>query len=143
MIAPLDRKARLMIFTVRIDREPDLWPSPMIAICPVGHSSLAQDYCDVCGLPIDSTTAPPATAPPTSAASAPGHQPCPNCEADNSVDALFCENCGYDFTTGTMPRSTRGTSESPAATHVDQVQPAPTIPAPTIGNGSNAARRDV
>jgi hypothetical protein len=129
---------------VRIDRELDLWPSPMIAICPVGHASLAQDYCDVCGLPIDSNAAPQATASPAAAspasASGPGRQPCPNCGVDNSVDALFCENCGYDFTTGTMPRSLI-TSESPDATRVDHVQPAPTIPAPTIpaptsGNGS-------
>ena len=66
----------------------------MIAICPVGHSSLAQDYCDVCGLPIDSTTAPAATS--TDAVnSQPGLQPCPNCGAGNFVDALFCESCGF------------------------------------------------
>jgi len=29
---------------------------------------------------------------------------CPNCQAPNSPDALFCEACGYDFTTGTLPR---------------------------------------
>ena len=111
----------------------------MIAICPVGHSSLAQDYCDVCGLPIDSNAAPQATASPASVASSePGRQACPNCGADNSVDALFCENCGYDFTTGTMPRSLV-TSVSPDATRVDHVPPAPTIPAPTIGNGSTVS----
>ena len=30
--------------------------------------------------------------------------PCPNCETPNLPEALFCEACGYDFTTGTMPR---------------------------------------
>jgi len=30
--------------------------------------------------------------------------PCPNCGAPNPPQALFCENCGYDHTTGTMPR---------------------------------------
>jgi hypothetical protein len=110
----------------------------MIAICPVGHSSLAQDYCDVCGLPIDSNAAPQPTASPASVASAPGRQPCPNCGSDNSVDALFCENCGYDFTTGTMPRSLVS-AESPTATNVDHVPPAPTIPAPTTGNGSTVS----
>ena len=111
----------------------------MIAICPVGHASLAQDYCDVCGLPIDSNPAPQPTASPASVtSSAPDRQPCPNCGADNSVDALFCENCGYDFTTGTMPRSLV-TPQSPDATHVDHVQPAPTIPAPTTGNGSTVS----
>ncbi len=78
----------------------------MIAVCPAGHASLAQDYCDVCGLPIDSANAPSAAAPPpVSVSQRAGRQACPNCGADNSVDALFCENCGYDFTTGTMPRS--------------------------------------
>jgi hypothetical protein len=111
----------------------------MIAICPVGHSSLAQDYCDVCGLPIDSTTAPPAAAPPTSlASSAPAQQPCPNCGTANSVDALFCENCGYDFTTGTMPRPLVA-AESPQATRVDQAQPGLTSTGPTVGNGSIAS----
>jgi hypothetical protein len=111
----------------------------MIAICPVGHSSLAQDYCDVCGLPIDSTTAAPATSPPTHAGNnQPGQQPCPNCGAANSVDALFCENCGYDFTTGTMPRPLVADGP-PDATRVDQIQPAQTAPAPTIGNGSTAS----
>ena len=38
-------------------------------------------------------------------ASAPGAaQACPNCNAPNPEDALFCEACGYDFTTGSMPR---------------------------------------
>jgi hypothetical protein len=109
----------------------------MIAICPVGHSSLAQDYCDVCGLPIDSTTAPAATS--TDAVnSQPGLQPCPNCGAGNFVDALFCESCGYDFTTGTLPRPLV-TSGSPDAAHLNQVQPTQTTATPTTGNGSTAA----
>jgi FHA domain/zinc-ribbon domain len=116
----------------------------MIAICPVGHSSLAQDYCDVCGLPIDSTTAaPPATGPATgpttgTASSAPHHQPCPSCGAENSVDALFCENCGYDFTTGTMPRPLIA-SETPDATRTDQVQRAPIATASSPGDGPSAS----
>jgi FHA domain/zinc-ribbon domain len=114
----------------------------MIAICPVGHSSLAQDYCDVCGLPIESTTSPPETAPATGPAtgtgsSAPRHQPCPNCGTENSVDALFCENCGYDFTTGTMPRPLLG-SETPNATRTDQL-PGARIAAPSTGDGSSAS----
>ena len=35
---------------------------------------------------------------------APGGQTCANCRAVNPADALFCEACGYDFTTGMMPR---------------------------------------
>jgi hypothetical protein len=35
---------------------------------------------------------------------APATQECPSCGLVNTADALFCEGCGYDFTTGTMPR---------------------------------------
>ena len=65
-------------------------------------------------------------------------QPCPNCGTANSVDALFCENCGYDFTTGTMPRPLVA-AESPQATRVDQAQPGLTSTGPTVGNGSIAS----
>ena len=112
----------------------------MIAICPVGHATLAQDYCDVCGLPIEAASAPPgagpAPAPATGAASSePGHQPCPSCGAQNHVDALFCENCGYDFTTGTMPRPLVA-SEAPDATRLDAAQPAQASVAATTGDGN-------
>ena len=90
----------------------------MSAVCPAGHTSSADDYCDVCGRPIDqsavaSESAPPppgvpdqAAAPAPGAGSTPGAegQPCPHCSTLNAAEALFCENCGYDFTTGTMPR---------------------------------------
>jgi hypothetical protein len=29
---------------------------------------------------------------------------CPHCQTENPDGALFCEACGYDFTTGAMPR---------------------------------------
>ena len=38
-----------------------------------------------------------------SPAEAPGPQTCPHCGALNAPKALFCENCGYDFTTGSLP----------------------------------------
>jgi hypothetical protein len=31
------------------------------------------------------------------------HKSCPNCQVENVADALFCEACGYDFTTGQLP----------------------------------------
>ncbi len=100
--------------------------------CPDGHTSSSEDYCDVCGLPIQS--APRSTGggssplPPPLPSSAPAARPaggapgpstsplslgvpapagtltCANCSTDNPADALFCENCGYDFTTGQLPR---------------------------------------
>ena len=84
--------------------------------CPNGHASTASDYCDTCGAPIAATaTAPPdaSTAPPPAApaatpaaasSSAPDPVTCPSCGSDHEAAALFCEACGYDFTTGTMPR---------------------------------------
>ncbi len=44
---------------------------------------------------------PPAPAP---AAPAAATTACPHCQATNPADALFCEACGYDFTTGAPPR---------------------------------------
>lgn len=104
----------------------------MTSVCPQGHQSAAIDYCDTCGAPmhgdadsgaptgarIGSAEAsvepgqpvPPATPPSEqAAASAPGSsstpatRPCPHCGLTNDVEDLFCEACGYDFTTGTPP----------------------------------------
>jgi hypothetical protein len=80
----------------------------MTAVCPQGHQSSAEDYCDVCGMPIEAagSAGPASAAPsPTPAAAATGSlSPCPNCGTPHGPDALFCEGCGYDFTTGAMPR---------------------------------------
>ncbi|MCU1501780.1 MAG: domain containing protein [Ilumatobacteraceae bacterium] len=64
----------------------------------------------------DAPAAAPAAAPsdPSGAASAPEAGPlappapgatlaCPHCGTPNAVDNLFCEQCGYDFTTGQAP----------------------------------------
>jgi hypothetical protein len=88
----------------------------MSAVCPQGHQSSTDDFCDVCGEPIAAAAAsaqsqpdpatpavasssslsldPPTAAPP---------QECPNCGGTNPADAAFCEACGYDFTTGELP----------------------------------------
>ena len=83
----------------------------MSAVCPNGHTSQAEDFCDTCGAKIDLENQPEAVAPEPSAepavepaAAAPDQQICPNCSAPNTPDALFCEACGYDFTTGALPR---------------------------------------
>lgn len=101
----------------------------MSARCPEGHLSDATDYCDTCGSPMG---APPAgvvqvgadaaggtpagsvaVEPPavngagdeaTTVEAAPATQECPHCSARTSPEALFCEACGFDFTTGVMPR---------------------------------------
>lgn len=86
-----------------------------MATCPAGHSSTATDYCDVCGMPIDAAAPAPAAA----ATVAAEPQPCPSCGTVNSPDALFCEACGYDYTTGSMPR----TAEQPAVPASPGAQP--------------------
>lgn len=76
----------------------------MAGICPDGHRSSAEDYCDVCGLAITTTSPDAADGAGADESAAPAVQECPNCSAQNPPDALFCEACGYDYTTGTMPR---------------------------------------
>lgn len=77
----------------------------MTSVCPAGHDSAASDYCDVCGLAIpEAASTPPAAPEPAAPAEDPDAATCPNCQASNPPNALFCEACGYDFTTGTMPR---------------------------------------
>jgi hypothetical protein len=66
--------------------------------CPAGHSSGADDYCDVCGTRM-AGGAPPASSPVTGAAPAgDGGQTCPDCSAPRT--GRFCEGCGYDFAVG-------------------------------------------
>lgn len=136
----------------------------MSAVCPNGHTSQAEDYCDICGTPIDaSTLAPSQSAPagstpapaaqpgagrgpgasgggasgipggassldldapaPASAPSAPSGLECPNCHTENAEGALFCEACGYDFTTGAMPRRTAAEAASAALGESESEEP--------------------
>ncbi|MHB8184573.1 MAG: FHA domain-containing protein [Dermatophilaceae bacterium] len=102
--------------------------------CPNGHASESSDYCDTCGAPIvassivasstpdsggpsGSSSAPVTSGTGSSAATTSTTQPCPNCALTNTADALFCEACGYDFTTGSMPRPTASTPIPAAPTN--------------------------
>ncbi|WP_131104125.1 FHA domain-containing protein [Ornithinimicrobium sufpigmenti] len=102
----------------------------MTVTCPEGHQSEATDYCDICGTPIGgSDGSGPGGAGAAGPSGAPGSTPgpvipqagpgsvldldpapaavptltCPHCGGLNVADALFCEACGYDFTTGAAP----------------------------------------
>jgi hypothetical protein len=121
----------------------------MTAVCPAGHTSQSDDYCDVCGMPIEAgsaaveaATPPPPTDAPTQAPVQTGRpaQNCPNCGTPNVADALFCEACGYDFTTGTMPRLVASPEEVQAAPNsIDADQQSAAREAPPAGSFDSVA----
>ena len=140
--------------------------------CPAGHTSADADYCDTCGAPIGSPDEGGAPDAPVvsvashaagggSAGPDPGSgqtttaetQVCPNCGGDSAPGALFCEDCGYDFTTGAMPppptpapASSLDIPFAPAAEAApDQPAPdeqAPDQPAAAEANGAGEAAPD-
>ena len=151
----------------------------MSAVCPNGHTSEAEDYCDTCGSPIvasaeaaPSGSAAGGSATPSSAGSsldlspsaapaepggsgasggpespgspgAPGGPAvleCPNCATENPDGALFCEACGYDFTTGAMPRDPAARPSDLADTEPD-AQAVPPAGAGGVGVASTAGAR--
>lgn len=78
--------------------------------CANGHESADREWCDTCGAPIGApVVAAPAAAPagatPATVGSGSALPPetCPHCSTLNPASALFCESCGYDFTTGQAP----------------------------------------
>lgn len=77
-------------------------PTPAASGNPLDSLDLpsAPDGAPVPAAPV---AAPVAEAPPSGAEES-GGQECPNCHAISKPEALFCETCGYDFTTGSMPR---------------------------------------
>lgn len=110
----------------------------MAYACPQGHQSSTADFCDVCGAPIDATSPSVPVPPPgggAQSAVAPASPPsslnlpdpnaaavtCPNCATENPADALFCESCGYDFTTGQLPSPVPAGGPAAAAPGADWV----------------------
>jgi len=84
--------------------------------CPVGHESEWDDYCSVCGVSMSEAVGvatEPDPAPVEVGAT------CPSCEATHDEDDVFCENCGYDFLTGTLPDEGAAASASLAASQAD------------------------
>ncbi len=109
-----------------------------MATCPSGHQTDSSDFCDVCGLPI--VVSAPGDAPaPLQPPAATVTIACPNCAAENVAEALFCEACGYDFTTGTLPEPVAPpqwptlspappAAPNPAGTTAPDDGPAPQVP---------------
>ena len=85
----------------------------MTTTCPVnGCQSEWADWCSVCGERLDGAdaaaaptpeAAPEATSAPTPDATSTPGRPCPNCGEIAHPEDAFCEVCGYDFASGTLP----------------------------------------
>ncbi|WP_141577504.1 FHA domain-containing protein [Actinomadura sp. WMMA1423] len=98
-----------------------------MASCPSGHTSQAQDYCDVCGERIGGAPSGAGGGAPVPPAS-PGGTPCPDCGTP-STDR-FCEACGYDFAIG-------GGKPTPAPEAASS--PASAAPSEAVSSGSSAS----
>jgi hypothetical protein len=77
----------------------------MTVLCPNGHRSEADDFCDVCGSRLAGVGPVAAVdgerdgaAPATDPAAFPA-EPCPRCGTSRVEDDLFCESCGHRFGT--------------------------------------------
>lgn len=123
----------------------------MTVTCPEGHASEATDYCDVCGTPIPAGAVSSAGAEPgrsepgqPGAGSGQGAEPaetsagpvtCPNCGDLSPAGSLFCENCGYDFTTGTPAPPPPATSGLDLGDLGAAPQPSGPAPGPAASSG--------
>lgn len=106
----------------------------MTTLCPKGHESQWPDWCSVCGVRIggDAGTAPGADAPAAasvitadmatgSAAPAAGSPTCDNCGIQRNEHDVFCESCGYDFASGSLPDQEASGDAAAAATQLAPV----------------------
>ncbi|HEV8567386.1 MAG TPA: FHA domain-containing protein [Actinoplanes sp.] len=74
------------------------------SICPKGHASSTDDFCDTCGAKIAGTMAIPVTPAAAPVSSPPaGGTACPHCGTPRTGNWRFCEDCGYDHNTGKVP----------------------------------------
>nr|WP_194720327.1 FHA domain-containing protein [Cellulosimicrobium arenosum] len=84
------------------------------------------------GVPDPAPAVDPGAAVAGSTAGAAAPEACPHCGAEAASGALFCENCGYDFTTGSLPDPV----EAPSALSLDPPTP-PGRPAPAAPSVSD------
>ena len=87
-----------------------------MAVCPNGHDSASDDFCDICGMRMGGGASGPAGGSPASG-SAPsswpdqsGAEPCPRCGSPRT--GQFCESCGFNFS---GPRFTPSAPSGPAS----------------------------
>lgn len=105
--------------------------------CPAGHQTSATDFCDTCGLPVAPDQ--PAAAPPPAEAPAATVVTCPHCGTANVAEALFCEACGYDFTTGSLPEAAATPTPGPGAAGAAEPSGPPPSPEPSAPDAAPAA----
>ena len=112
-----------------------------MAVCPNGHDSASDDFCDTCGMRIGGSPPPgspqpgsPATGPspasgappsawPDPAASATAAEPCPRCGTPRN--GQFCEACGYNFAGPRFTPTTASAPPPPAPRAYSSSQPGP------------------
>ena len=111
-----------------------------MAVCPNGHDSASDDFCDTCGMRIGgsppgspqpgsrATGSSPAsgaqpTAWPDPAGSAPAAEPCPRCGTPRN--GQFCEACGYNFAGPRFTPTTAAAPPPPAPRAYSSSQPGP------------------
>jgi len=130
-----------------------------MAVCPNGHDSASDDFCDTCGMRIggapplggsvgSSSASGAASAWPDPAALV-SAEPCPRCGTARS--GQFCEACGYNFSgprftpsappapSAPPPSTSRGYSQptpapAPAPGGYSQPTPVPTIPPASVAS---------
>lgn len=123
-----------------------------MAVCPNGHDSASDDFCDVCGMRIGSPSAgsspvaggqgTPGGAPGSWPAPGPASadEPCPNCGTPRT--GQFCEACGYNFAGPRFSPGTPPPGPGPAGHSWSQPVPsAPAGPAPTAATLPPPARQ--
>ncbi len=111
-----------------------------MAVCPNGHDSASDDFCDTCGMRIGGSRPPGSPQPGSRAvgsspasgaqstawpdpASAPTAEPCPRCGTPRS--GQFCEACGYNFAGPRFTPTTAAAPPPPAPRAYSSGQPGP------------------
>jgi FHA domain len=96
-----------------------------MSLCPVGHESAADDYCDACGRRMGEPAAPaPAGGEPARGGPAGGEPQQPSCPVCHTLrSGRFCEVCRFDFVTG-------------APTALAQAGPSASLAGPPSGDAS-------
>jgi hypothetical protein len=109
-----------------------------MAVCPNGHDSASDDFCDTCGMRIGGSPPPgspqpggraagssgaSSTAWPDPAASPSAAEPCPRCGTPRN--GQFCEACGYNFAGPRFTPTTASAPPPPAPRAYSSSQPGP------------------